>query len=53
MPFAKGGVVGQATYFPMRGGTGLMGEAGPEAIMHYSAAPTADWASLQVVVGGR
>lgn len=33
MPFAKGGVVANATSFPMRGGTGLMGEAGPEAIM--------------------
>lgn len=33
MPFAKGGVVAQPTSFPMRGGTGLMGEAGPEAIM--------------------
>ena len=33
MPFAKGGVVGGPTTFPMRGGTGLMGEAGPEAIM--------------------
>ncbi|WP_225612059.1 phage tail tape measure protein [Paracoccus sp. PAR01] len=33
MPFAKGGVVGSPTYFPMRGATGLMGEAGPEAIM--------------------
>ena len=33
MPFAKGGVVASATTFPMRGGTGLMGEAGPEAIM--------------------
>lgn len=33
MPFANGGVVGGPTYFPMRGGTGLMGEAGPEAIM--------------------
>ena len=32
-PFAKGGVVGAPTTFPMRGGTGLMGEAGPEAIM--------------------
>lgn len=31
--FAKGGVVDGATMFPMRGGTGLMGEAGPEAIM--------------------
>jgi len=33
MPFARGGVVSQATVFPMRGGTGLMGEAGPEAIL--------------------
>lgn len=33
-PFANGGVVGGPTYFPMRNGsTGLMGEAGPEAIM--------------------
>ncbi len=31
--FAKGGVVSQPTHFPMRGGLGLMGEAGPEAIM--------------------
>ncbi|WP_069299643.1 phage tail tape measure protein [Neptunicoccus sediminis] len=31
--FAKGGVVSGPTLFPMRGGTGLMGEAGPEAIM--------------------
>ncbi|MFT6104120.1 MAG: phage-related minor tail protein [Paracoccaceae bacterium] len=33
MPFAKGGVVTGPTQFPMRGGVGLMGEAGPEAIM--------------------
>lgn len=33
MPFAKGGVVSRATPFAMRGATGLMGEAGPEAIM--------------------
>jgi phage-related minor tail protein len=33
MPFAKGGVVAQPTGFAMRGGAGLMGEAGPEAIM--------------------
>lgn len=31
--FAKGGVVNGPMTFPMRGGTGLMGEAGPEAIM--------------------
>jgi hypothetical protein len=33
MPFANGGVVSSPTYFPMRGATGLMGEAGAEAIM--------------------
>jgi phage-related minor tail protein len=39
MPFAKGGVVSQATAFPMRGATGLMGEAGPEAIMPLTRGP--------------
>jgi phage-related minor tail protein len=39
IPFAKGGVVSQATSFPMRGGTGLMGEAGPEAIMPLARGP--------------
>jgi phage-related minor tail protein len=34
MPFAAGGVVAEPTFFPLAGGrTGLMGEAGPEAIM--------------------
>lgn len=32
-PFATGGIVNSPTLFPMRGGTGLMGEAGPEAII--------------------
>lgn len=36
MPFAKGGVISSPTTFPMRSGTGLMGEAGPEAIMPLS-----------------
>lgn len=36
MPFAKGGVVSSPTHFAMRGGAGLMGEAGPEAIMPLS-----------------
>jgi phage-related minor tail protein len=31
--FAQGGIVTAPTSFPMRGGVGLMGEAGPEAIM--------------------
>lgn len=33
LPFAKGGVVSAPVSFAMRGGTGLMGEAGPEAIL--------------------
>ena len=33
MPFASGGIVNSPTLFAMRGGTGLIGEAGPEAIM--------------------
>jgi len=32
-PFASGGVVSRPTLFPMANGAGLMGEAGPEAIM--------------------
>jgi phage-related minor tail protein len=32
-PFANGGVVNSPMLFPMRNGTGLMGEAGAEAIM--------------------
>jgi phage-related minor tail protein len=39
MPFAKGGIVGGPTTFPMRGGRGLMGEAGPEAIMPLTRGP--------------
>lgn len=31
--FAAGGIVSSPTMFPMRNGLGLMGEAGPEAIM--------------------
>ena len=31
--FARGGIVDGPTHFPMRNGAGLMGEAGPEAIM--------------------
>ncbi|RLC97583.1 MAG: phage tail tape measure protein, partial [Chloroflexi bacterium] len=33
VPFAKGGVVNTPTLFPMAKGAGLMGEAGPEAVM--------------------
>ena len=39
MPFAAGGIVTGPTTFPMRGGMGLMGEAGPEAIMPLARGP--------------
>lgn len=38
-PFANGGIVSSPTTFPMRGGMGLMGEAGPEAIMPLARGP--------------
>jgi tape measure domain-containing protein len=33
VPFARGGIVSKPTLFPFANGIGLMGEAGPEAIM--------------------
>lgn len=39
MPFANGGVVSSTTPFGMRGGMGIMGEAGPEAIMPLARGP--------------
>ena len=40
VPFANGGIVGSPTMFGMSGGrTGLMGEAGPEAIMPLKRGP--------------
>ena len=39
LPFARGGVVSGATPFAMQGGLGVMGEAGPEAIMPLSRGP--------------
>ncbi|MGF7160340.1 hypothetical protein FHS85_001963 [Rhodoligotrophos appendicifer] len=41
-PFASGGVVNRATLFPMRNGTGLMGEAGPEGILPLRRLPGGD-----------
>lgn len=32
-PFAKGGVIAAPSYFPMRNGVGLAGEAGAEAVL--------------------
>ncbi len=48
-PFAAGGVVAAPTYFPMAGGTGLMGEAGPEAILPLGRGPDG---RLGVAAGG-
>ena len=40
VPFARGGIVGGPTVFPMSGGrTGLMGEAGPEAVVPLRRGP--------------
>jgi lambda family phage tail tape measure protein len=47
--FAKGGVVSSPTTFPFAKGTGLMGEAGPEAIMPLSRTTSGD---LGVKVSG-
>lgn len=38
-PFARGGVVNRPTIFPMANGAGLMGEAGPEAVMPLTRGP--------------
>jgi len=40
--FAKGGIVNSPTTFPFAKGTGLMGEAGPEAIMPLSRTTSGD-----------
>lgn len=39
IPFANGGIVNRPTLFPMANGAGLMGEAGPEAIMPLKRGP--------------
>ena len=49
MPFADGGVVNSPTLFAMQGGMGLMGEAGPEAVMPLARGPDG---SLGVRGGG-
>jgi phage-related minor tail protein len=38
-PFAKGGVIATPSYFPLGTGSGLAGEAGPEAIMPLARGP--------------
>jgi len=39
IPFAQGGIVNRPTIFPFAQGVGLMGEAGPEAIMPLRRGP--------------
>ncbi len=38
-PFADGGIVNSPLLFPLRGGAGVAGEAGPEAIMPLARGP--------------
>ncbi|MFC7704995.1 phage tail tape measure protein [Plastorhodobacter daqingensis] len=52
MPFAQGGIVSGPVMFPMRGGRGLMGEAGPEAIMPLTRGPDGKL-GVQAQGGGR
>lgn len=49
IPFARGGVVRRPTIFPFASGIGLMGEAGPEAILPLSRMANGD---LGVQSGG-
>lgn len=48
--FARGGIVTGPTAFPMQGATGLMGEAGPEAILPLGRTPDG---RLGVASGGQ
>lgn len=51
--FAKGGIIGTPTYFPMaRGAIGLAGEAGPEAIIPLSRGPDGRLGVASVGGGG-
>src|SRR5690606_1673845 len=53
IPFAKGGVVDGPTLFPMFGDkVGLMGEAGPEAIMPLKRGPDGKLGVVAQGVGG-
>lgn len=50
--FAKGGVVSKPVIFPMANGTGLMGEAGPEAVMPLKRTSTGELGVIAEGGGG-
>lgn len=50
-PFARGGIVNKPTIFPMATGLGLMGEAGPEAVMPLARTPSGDL-GVKATAGG-
>lgn len=52
IPFARGGIVNRPTIFPMARGAGLMGEAGPEAVMPLTRLAGGDLGVRSVGGGG-
>jgi len=54
VPFANGGVFDSPTAFPMRGGkTGVLGEAGPEAILPLTRGPNGALGVIAEGAGGK
>ena len=51
IPYAAGGIVHRPTVFPMASGMGLMGEAGPEAVMPLKRTASGDL-GIQAAGGG-
>jgi lambda family phage tail tape measure protein len=52
LPFARGGVVTNPKFFPMSTGRGLMGEAGPEAVMPLRRGPDGKLGVAAATSGG-
>jgi lambda family phage tail tape measure protein len=52
IPFARGGIVRKPTLFPMAGGAGLMGEAGPEGVLPLARTSKGDLGVKTSGVGG-
>jgi phage-related minor tail protein len=52
IPFARGGVVTNPKFFPMSTGRGLMGEAGPEAVMPLRRGPDGKLGVAAATSGG-